>query len=480
MARTLYNTSAKRTNYSNTRCATSTGNVWNAGSSSFPWAPSLKTGLANAKQISKITFQHYHTITTNSGRVRNLRIYSIIPADSVPTTAVDGSSNNILISNTVACKWTSATVNKVVNTFTFTSSEEDASLGQYTVATGIKLARYMKENNLTWRLRMESGTGSGDLYSRGDSSDPMVITVYYYDVANEPRIAFFGGEDNPYSRSVSDNFASFSIPVNFAITGDPEGLTEIDTEAGEVQTLKMYYTTNGTIPTRTNSTVVESTTFPQRSPSFVGSLSSASAGHTFTLNNIPDSESVNFMIEYVYGPESDVIYCSFIGKMPNIPMHLSGTGNGVSFGGYSSATPSKPMLESYYPAYLYGGVMGVTAYPAVDEEIVVGVWMDGKPIYARGFEVSFKGTNSTTAANVNILTTQDGDIDNFIGSYGISKDLSTNTTYNLNVIQATTNYRSVYFSAGTAIVVRHAEGNSNNITVKGCVLYTKTTDEATV
>lgn len=83
-------------------------------------------------------------------------------------------------------------------------------------------------------------------------------------------------------------------------------------------------------------------------------------------------------------------------------MHLSGmeTG-GVCFGGFSSSLNGRPKLESYYPAYFYGGIEGVTNY-SLREMSTGGMWINGKPIYRSVIEVGAK-TSGTMYLDVSAL-----------------------------------------------------------------------------
>ena len=59
---------------------------------------------------------------------------------------------------------------------------------------------------------------------------------------------------------------------------------------------------------------------------------------------------------------------------------LAASKHGASFGCLPKGTELKPMLESAYPFYAYGGIHGVTNY-STDEVKTGGTWVDGKPIY---------------------------------------------------------------------------------------------------
>lgn len=66
---------------------------------------------------------------------------------------------------------------------------------------------------------------------------------------------------------------------------------------------------------------------------------------------------------------------------PNyVPVHISGTGYGVSFGTYSTATDFSPKIESEWPIYANGGIYGVTNYTS-GEILTGGKWTNNTPIY---------------------------------------------------------------------------------------------------
>lgn len=75
-------------------------------------------------------------------------------------------------------------------------------------------------------------------------------------------------------------------------------------------------------------------------------------------------------------------------------MHLSGADTGgVCFGGFSTAEPGAPKLESYYPLHAYGGIEGVTNY--CEAEVPTGgCWIDGKPVYRRIFSFGAVATGA--------------------------------------------------------------------------------------
>ena len=61
---------------------------------------------------------------------------------------------------------------------------------------------------------------------------------------------------------------------------------------------------------------------------------------------------------------------------------LAASKHGASFGCLPKGTELKPMLESAYPFYAYGGIDGVTNY-TTEEVKTGGTWIDGKPIYRK-------------------------------------------------------------------------------------------------
>lgn len=76
------------------------------------------------------------------------------------------------------------------------------------------------------------------------------------------------------------------------------------------------------------------------------------------------------------------------------------TENGVSVGMNSTATAEEKKFESAYPAYMYGGIAGVTNYPAAGvEELTGGTWVNAAnkrvPVYRQVLVYNLTATGST-------------------------------------------------------------------------------------
>lgn len=340
MAKTVVNSVFKRENFTNTVLEKDIGAAWDVGGTKkYPWT--VDTTDLNIRQVTKIVWEHYHTQTGGTYE-RTLQGYFDV-------SGITGYQGHVT-SDKTASKFSSSTSTKFTSTFYFTETSEDAENGKYTEETGRAIATYLRSNPITIRLRSVSGNSNTDLYGRATSSNPMKLTIYYYDKSNEPRVKFF--EQNDFVRTVDSDLgtASFSIPVNYALTGESDALTD-----ESVQSLNLYYTTDGLKPSK-NSQMINASGIVLRSSTSAGSIDSASANYTFNIN-AGEYDSLGVMIEYVYGDENDVIYTYYSAELPtntyqNIPLHLSGTGNGVAIGSYSTATADEKKFESFYPMYV--------------------------------------------------------------------------------------------------------------------------------
>lgn len=143
---------------------------------------------------------------------------------------------------------------------------------------------------------------------------------------------------------------------------------------------------------------------------------------------------------------------------------------GASFGCLPKGTEEKPMLESAYPFYAYGGIEGVNIYKT-GEVKTGGVWIDGKPIYKQTF-TGYGGKNKAGNAIGNIPTLET--VVDFQGTV-VVKDY--NLIEPIPSYRATTNelWHGVYFlttSKNVSVASSFSEGAHFRLTV----YYTKTTD----
>ena len=154
---------------------------------------------------------------------------------------------------------------------------------------------------------------------------------------------------------------------------------------------------------------------------------------------------------------------------------LAASKYGASFGCLPKGTEEKPMLESAYPFYAYGGIEGVTNY-AFDETATGGRWIDGKPIYRN--IISMEAAKANTWYTSNSIKPVDN-VDTVV-----KYELIANGVQHINGA-------SVYHSTSEIVRVymeRVTEGSSSvqlvfwtNAakhcgTVTAIVYYTKTTD----
>lgn len=114
---------------------------------------------------------------------------------------------------------------------------------------------------------------------------------------------------------------------------------------------KLYYSSTNNPPTTSDSTATLNATITEMLTGISGSTSAVTA--TFA-----NGSDWYFMLVVSNGYESNSAVCSIPRAFANL--HLSGcTTGGACFGGFSTSTKNNPKLESYYPAYLYGGIAKV-------------------------------------------------------------------------------------------------------------------------
>ncbi len=92
------------------------------------------------------------------------------------------------------------------------------------------------------------------------------------------------------------------------------------------------------------------------------------------------SNTNNWRFKLVFGNGTSEASLEYLLPRAFANVHLSGDERGgVCFGGFSHGMGA---FESYYPAFFYGGIEGVTNYAEM-EVPTGGTWIDGKPIYRK-------------------------------------------------------------------------------------------------
>ena len=81
------------------------------------------------------------------------------------------------------------------------------------------------------------------------------------------------------------------------------------------------------------------------------------------------------------------------------PVHVAGTGYGVGIGMYAKGTQAKPALQVAWPAYMLGGIAGVSNF-STEEQATGGHWIDGRPLYARTLAVDVRVAGADTLAGI--------------------------------------------------------------------------------
>lgn len=144
---------------------------------------------------------------------------------------------------------------------------------------------------------------------------------------------------------------------------------------------------------------------------------------------------------------------------------------GASFGCLPKGTEEKPMLESAYPIYAYGGIEGVNIYKA-GEVKTGGTWIDGKPIYRQYFEGK-GGTKDATALLGAIANV--GTVIDIVGTAEVP-DYDMIMPVNSYRLAGSTAIWSGSYVATPSGNVRQASGFGTGAFVRMTVYYTKTTD----
>lgn len=181
----------------------------------------------------------------------------------------------------------------------------------------------------------------------------------------------------------------------------------------------------------------------------------------------------NFLL--AFGDEYEKVIANTDVSRAFANLHLSGkkTG-GACFGGFSSSENGEPKLESYYPAYFYRGINGVTNY-SLDEIATGGLWVDNKPIYKKTVMIPAVSAGSTKS---NIASLDTGGIDTLIKYSGALCRNDGNLIYPLGFDTAgSTAYKADFYinKSEDGITVRT---NSNTAISGGhvTIIYTKIAD----
>lgn len=150
---------------------------------------------------------------------------------------------------------------------------------------------------------------------------------------------------------------------------------------------------------------------------------------------------------------------------------LSGSKYGASFGCLPSGTEEKPMLESAYPFYPYGGIEGVTNY-TTEEVTTGGTWIDGKPIYRKIISVT------ATAVSTWAVSSGDNAIQNVdtIVKYELIADVD--RIINSSEFYSTSAYVRAYIQRQSdGLVIAYWTNDKSQLgTARAIVYYTKTSD----
>lgn len=76
-------------------------------------------------------------------------------------------------------------------------------------------------------------------------------------------------------------------------------------------------------------------------------------------------------------------------------MSLSGQKSGVAFGMLSTSTDTTKKLESAYPFYPYGGIVGMSMYNEKEEEVIGATWRNGEKVYKKSGTVPIFAPNTS-------------------------------------------------------------------------------------
>ena len=268
------------------------------------------------------------------------------------------------------------------------------------------------------------------------------IDAYY-----DPQIVQFEAERTPTDESES---AKIAIKVSHA-----DGLT--DAQIGRLSCELMAYAKDGSTSYNMtiDKTVVE----------LVAGVEITISEDTYKFGKDDD-----YGLTLSFGDYSEGATASIDLEHSFANLHLSGCSTGgACFGGFCKSTEGNPMLECYYPAYFYGGIMqgGVKDYST--EQIDTGVkWVDGKTIYRKVIIIDSpaKGTNQLIDIGAS------GTIDKLIRIWGMG--ISSTGAYPMPTIATSDNNIVIFEGTGNPVSqVFFYQGKNRGITwAFGVVEYT--------
>lgn len=132
----------------------------------------------------------------------------------------------------------------------------------------------------------------------------------------------------------------------------------------------------------------------------------------------------------------------------SVPLFINENNNGVAIGQYSTATNEAPKLESAWPAYMYGGIAGVTDY-SEQEQPTYGTWINNKPIYRRTIVVTVDKADTNFTSDI-ICAGMDTAID----INGMFKRASDSKQFPLSFVGISDGYIRCHILASSALEVR--------------------------
>lgn len=403
---------------------TYTGQSNTSGARSVAFSKFKKSGDTGRTigQIKSIKYVHWHTSTkaaTWSLRGRLVFANGSITSPAV-SVAIDGDTT------------------KFTNTFT-------------TLPTPEQFATLKTVQTLDSQGKTTSGGYSATLYWRATSDYKMQIIVTFIGeppVTYAPKIDAFGvvrcdASGNP---SEEGQYIRASLKLSAANNTVPSGAS-----------CKIYYAADA-----------QPVVGVSQSIDLTSKISSLMTGVTNDPNILTGVWGVGntwfFTVVFTAGEEmasSGVMYV----ERGTTSMHISGEpGGGVCIGGFSTGTTASPKFESRVPARFYAGVDGLTNYST--EEVQIGTWIDGKPIYRK----TVSGSVSTTAGTSKAATI--GSIANVaavVDMYGIVN--RSGAWFPLAMYAADNNHHRASFTSGNVQFT-----STHSATAYATVEYTKTTD----
>lgn len=149
---------------------------------------------------------------------------------------------------------------------------------------------------------------------------------------------------------------------------------------------------------------------------------------------------------------------------------LAGSKHGASFGCMPKGTEYKPMLESAYPIYAYGGIDGVTNYTQGEVKTPYR-WIDGKPIYRYIVQMTTTSTGDVFLGNLPQTP------DKIIGMYGSWKWNGMWHSFPFAPFDTLGRAGTLLYSINTnRVLACIGASNSGEKEINAVIEYTKTTD----